>query len=306
MHAKFSNGKTAEYIHRIIESYDETSGTNFIDVKQLPDKKGIRTVLEHLQEILFPGYSGEREITRENMLYVIGDLVTQTVWELKEQILHAYRHECPLQDCSDPTCKEQTDQAVDTLFSSLPEIREILKTDVKAAFDGDPAAKSEEEIVICYPGLRALTIHRISHILYRLKVPLIPRMMNEIAHSETGIDIHPGASIGEGLLIDHGTGVVIGETTVIGQDVKIYQGVTLGALSFPKDSCGNLIKGQKRHPTIGDRVTIYAHATILGDITIGDDSLIGSNSWLKEDVPARTLVAMEDPKTSFRSLKKRS
>ncbi len=297
-------GKTAEYLKGIIESYDETSGTNFIDVKPLPNKKSISSILEHLIEILFPGYSGKREVTRENLPYVIGELITQAKRDLEHQVLLAYQHECPLTECPKAVCEELTQQAIETLFSQLPEIRSILKTDVHAALEGDPAARSEEEVVICYPGLRALAIHRISHVLHSLSIPLIPRMMNEIAHSETGIDIHPGAVIGEGFFIDHGTGVVIGETTVIGRDVKIYQGVTLGALSFPKDSCGNLVKGKKRHPTIGDRVTIYAHASILGDITIGADALIGSNVWLKEDVPEKTLVSMDAPSVIYRSLKK--
>ena len=298
-------GKTADFIHKLIACYDETSGTNFIDVKRLPDKKGIRQALDLLLEILFPGYSGNREITRENMLYVIGDLVTQARSLLREQILHAYRHDCPHRNCEDPACEKQTDYAVNFLLDSLPEIRATLKKDVEAAYDGDPAARSEEEVVICYPGILALAVHRISHSLHSLQVPLIPRMMNEIAHSETGIDIHPGATIGEGLFIDHGTGVVIGETTVIGNNVKIYQGVTLGALSFPKDSCGNLIKGSKRHPTIEDRVTIYAHATILGDLTIGSDCVVGSNVWLKNDVPPKTLVSMEAPNITFRNMERK-
>lgn len=295
---------TADSIDRLLASYDEHPGTNFIDVKRLPDKKGIHQALDLLMELLFPGYSGERTITGENMLYVIGDLLTQARRLLREQLVHAYRHDCPLENCEEPTCEKLADSAVDTLLDSLPDIRSTLKKDVRAAFDGDPAARSEEEVVICYPGLQALAVHRLSHILFLQQVPLIPRMMNEIAHSETGIDIHPGASIGEGLFIDHGTGVVIGETTVIGRDVKIYQGVTLGALSFPKDACGNLIKGSKRHPTIEDRVTIYAHATILGDITIGSDSLVGSNVWLKNDVPPKTLVSMEAPNISFRNREK--
>jgi serine O-acetyltransferase len=227
------------------------------------------------------------------MMFVIGDMVCTVRYDLTEQVAMAYRHECHEESCSSTLCDEKAEKAVEKLLSRLPVIRTILKKDISAAYAGDPAAVSEEEVVICYPGLKALAIHRLSHELYLMKVPLIPRMMSEIAHSQTGIDIHPGAQIDEGLFIDHGTGVVIGETTVIGKQVKIYQGVTLGALSFPKDQRGNLLKGHKRHPTIQDNVTIYAHTTILGNVTIQKNSVIGSNVWLKEDVDAHTVVTSE-------------
>jgi serine O-acetyltransferase len=180
------------------------------------------------------------------------------------------------------------------LLTQLPKIRELLKSDVQAAFDGDPAAKSYEEIVISYPCITAIATHRIAHELYIKQVPLIPRIMSEWAHTKTGIDIHPGAKIGENFFIDHGTGVVIGETTVIGNNVKIYQGTTLGALSFPKDERGRVIKGGKRHPTIKDNVTIYAEATILGNVTIGKGTVIGGNVWIKESVPAGVTVTAKN------------
>jgi len=176
------------------------------------------------------------------------------------------------------------------LLTQLPKVREMLKGDVIAAFDGDPAAKSYEEIVISYPCIMAIATYRIAHELYLKQVPLIPRIMTECAHARTGIDIHPGAKIGKNFFIDHGTGVVIGETTVIGDNVKIYQGATLGALSFPKDERGRIIKGGKRHPTIEDNVTIYAEATILGDVVIGKNAVIGGNVWIKESVPAGVTV----------------
>ena len=172
------------------------------------------------------------------------------------------------------------------LLRRLPKVRELLKGDVGAAFDGDPAAKSYEEIVISYPCITAIATYRIAHELYLKDVPLIPRIMGECAHSKTGIDMHPGAKIGKNFFIDHGTGVVIGETTIIGDNVKIYQGVTLGALSFPKDERGKIIKSGKRHPTIEDNVTIYAEAAILGDVVIGKNSIVGGNVWIKESVPA--------------------
>ena len=170
----------------------------------------------------------------------------------------------------------------------------MLKKDGEAGYDGDPAAKSVSEIILSYPGFKAITVHRIGHFLFKQGLPLIPRMLNELVHSDTGIDIHPGATIGEYFFIDHGTGVVIGETTVIGNNVKIYQGVTLGALSFPKDGCGLLLRDTKRHPTIEDKVTIYANASILGDITIGHDSIIGSNAWIKDSVKPYSRVKPED------------
>ena len=194
--------------------------------------------------------------------------------------------------CPDRDAKE----IVDEFLAALPEVRRLVDTDVQAAYDGDPAATSRMEVVMAYPGLYAVTIHRLAHVLYKLKVPIIPRVMSELAHSKTGIDIHPGATIGERFFIDHGTGVVIGETTVIGRNVRLYQGVTLGGLSFDKDANGALVKGLKRHPNIEDNVVIYANATILGgDTTIGHDSEIGGNVWIKESVPPYSRVYNKPP-----------
>ena len=194
--------------------------------------------------------------------------------------------------CPDRDAKE----IVDEFVAALPEVRRLVETDVQAAYDGDPAATSRMEVVMAYPGLYAVTIHRLAHVLYKLKVPIIPRVMSELAHSKTGIDIHPGATIGERFFIDHGTGVVIGETTVIGRNVRLYQGVTLGGLSFDKDANGALVKGLKRHPNIEDNVVIYANATILGgDTTIGHDSEIGGNVWIKESVPPYSRVYNKPP-----------
>lgn len=194
--------------------------------------------------------------------------------------------------CPDRDAKE----IVDDFVAALPEVRRLVETDVQAAYDGDPAATSRMEVVMAYPGLYAVTIHRLAHVLYKLKVPIIPRVMSELAHSKTGIDIHPGATIGERFFIDHGTGVVIGETTVIGRNVRLYQGVTLGGLSFDKDANGALVKGLKRHPNIEDNVVIYANATILGgNTTIGHDSEIGGNVWIKESVPPNSRVYNKPP-----------
>ena len=195
------------------------------------------------------------------------------------------------------------DGVVDAFIARLPEVRRMLETDTQAAYEGDPAATSRMEVVMAYPGLYAVTVHRLAHELYRMKVPIIPRVMSELAHSKTGIDIHPGATIGERFFIDHGTGVVIGETTVIGKNVKLYQGVTLGALSFDKDPVtGALVKGVKRHPNVEDNVVIYAGATILGgDTVIGHDSEIGGNVWLKDSVPPNSRVYNRPPAPSIKT-----
>lgn len=197
------------------------------------------------------------------------------------------------------------DEVVGAFIARFPEVRRMLETDTKAAYEGDPAATSRMEVVMAYPGVYAVTVHRLAHELYRLKVPIIPRVMSELAHSRTGIDIHPGATIGEGFFIDHGTGVVIGETTVIGNNVKIYQGVTLGALSFPKDEkTGMLMKGHKRHPNVEDNVVIYAGATILGgDTVIGHDSEIGGNVWLMDSIPPYSRVYNKPPAPEIREKK---
>jgi serine O-acetyltransferase len=262
----------------------------------MPERNAVVDVLERILEILFPGYTGRHPVTRAAIEYTIGDLVNQVYLGLSEQLRRAYAYRCLQECCSGCDCVRQADDAVIGLLRHLPQMRDILKTDVQAALDGDPATNSKDEIIIAYPGLKAIAIQRVAHELYLAKVPLIPRVMGEYAHTITGIDIHPGATIGSSFFIDHGTGVVIGETAVIGDNAKIYQGVTLGALSFPKDACGRLIKGAKRHPNIEDNVTIYAGATILGDITVGHDSVVGGNVWLTESVApySKITVAMPD------------
>ncbi len=297
------NFNVQNVLEGLIKSYKEDSGTNFIDEINLPVSSSIKEILDNLLEILFPGYKGLKTITSENVPFIIGSLLCKVRKMLSLQITRALRHQCIVNgENNDCRCIEKADTITIKLLNSLVRIRRIIQTDVRAAYAGDPAAKSFEEIVISYPGLKAIAIHRIAHELYLKEVPLIPRMMNEIAHSETGIDIHPGASIGESFFIDHGTGVVIGETSVIGKNVKIYQGVTLGALSFSTDKNGNAVKGNKRHPEIGDNVTIYAEATILGDIRIGKGSVIGGNVWIKEDIPEGTLVGQPHRKNIEKKL----
>ena len=284
----------------IASTYEGDSGINFIDVRNLPVRDKIVGILEQCMELLFPGYTGRRKVTRDTVQSVVHELLVVIRRELAEQIELALRHQCRLQECMSCDCANLAAMRASELLNRIPVIREKLKGDVEAAYAGDPAARSFEEIVISYPYIGAIAIHRLAHELYLLEVPLIPRIMSEYAHSQTGIDIHPGAKIGRHFFIDHGTGVVIGETAIIGNHVKIYQGVTLGALSFPKDESGQLIRDQKRHPTLEDEVTVYAEATILGDITIGRGAVIGGNVWIRESVPDGTLVSMAKPEALYK------
>jgi serine O-acetyltransferase len=284
----------------IVRTYEGEWGINFIDVKNLPVRDKIISLLDLLMELLFPGYTGKRRVKRENVTSVVLELLVIVHRELAEQIELALRHDCRMQECPTCDCENLALQYTDQLLVAIPHIREMLKGDVHAAFDGDPAAKSFEEIVISYPYITAIAIHRIAHELNHLDVPLIPRIMSEYAHSKTGIDIHPGAHIGYNFFIDHGTGVVIGETAVIGDNVKLYQSVTLGALSFPRDETGQIIRDRKRHPTLEDHVTVYAGATILGDITIGQGAVIGGNVWIRESVPPGTIVTTSKPNLVYR------
>lgn len=283
--------KIKDIVDEIIQTYKGDTGINFIDVLNLPVRDKILEVLELLTEILFPGYTGKTLVKKSNIDFIVIDILYHVYSELSEQIERAYKYQCRMENCDTGDCREMAEDATLYLLTQLPKIRQLLKGDVDAAFDGDPAAKSYEEIVISYPCITAIATYRIAHELYLRQVPLIPRIMSECAHSRTGIDIHPGAAIGRNFFIDHGTGVVIGETTIIGNNVKIYQGTTLGAMSFPKDERGRIIKGKKRHPTIEDDVTIYAEATILGDVTIGKGAIVGGNVWLKQSVPAGFTVA---------------
>ncbi len=287
---RLTNKKIENLVGEIARTYKGDSGINFIDASNLPVRGEILQILELCFEVLFPGYTGKRTVTKSNINFIVGDILCQLYTELSVQVERAYRYQCRINKCEGCDCQTMAENVMQHLLTQLPNIREKLKGDVGAAFDGDPAAKSYEEIVISYPCIIAIATYRIAHELYLKQVPLIPRIMTECAHARTGIDIHPGAKIGKNFFIDHGTGVVIGETTVIGSNVKIYQGATLGALSFPKDERGRIIKGGKRHPTIEDNVTIYAEATILGDVVVGKGTVIGGNVWIKESVPAGVTV----------------
>ncbi|RKY09326.1 MAG: serine acetyltransferase [Planctomycetota bacterium] len=297
------NEKMESLAEEIVGTYEGDTGINFIDVSNLPARDKVLEILNLLIELLFPGYAGTRAFSRRNIKFVVGDILCRIRTELTEQAELALRHNCRLENCLTDDCATMAADATDHLLNRLPAIREMLKGDVQAAYEGDPAAKSFEEIVISYPYIIAIATHRIAHELYLRHIPLIPRIMSESAHSRTGIDIHPGARVGKNFFIDHGTGVVIGETTVIGDNVKLYQGVTLGALSFPKDERGRVIKGGKRHPTIEDNVTIYAEATILGDVTIGAGATVSGNVWLTHSVAPGVTVAMVKPESLYKQPK---
>lgn len=255
--------------------------------KPVPDRKVVIEVIKHLQALIFPGYFSSEAVRREGLTGAA--LLLHACEKLKDQIRKAaaFREE-PL----------DVDAAAEAFFARLPAVKALLMKDIVALYEGDPAAKCNEEVLLCYPGFYAVTIFRLAHELYQLKVPLIPRIMTEYAHEKTGIDIHAGATIGEYFCIDHGTGIVVGETTVIGDHVKLYQGVTLGARSFELDENGNPVKDIKRHPNIGNNVVIYANATILGgDTFIGDNCVIGGSVWLTRSVPAGSTVYYKPPQS---------
>src|SRR5207302_347507 len=289
-----------EITEALVATYTECSRTSHLGHKPLPSREAIIDILADFMDILYPGYVRRQNLHIGNVEYHVGDLIDGLHDKLTQQIARALRHE--YDGSGGPLDFESlAQQKTIELLRRLPELRTALDQDVHAAFVGDPAAKSYPEIIFCYPGLEAVTVYRIAHELFVQGVPLIPRMMTEHAHSKTGIDIHPGARIGPSFFIDHGTGVVIGETCDIGAHVKLYQGVTLGALSFPRDASGNIIRGMKRHPTLEDDVVVYANATILGGETaIGHHAVIGSNVWLTESVDPNTVVSLEKPSLRIR------
>lgn len=292
----------SDYTHTLTQAVSELSDKHsyeglfhqYKDGDPLPSGKSLRRIVELSREILFPGYFGNSTVHRRTINYHIGVNVEELFGLLTEQIqagLCFGLENTPSDNVIKKTPDRDTAASIAARFiSRLPEIRRILATDVEAAYYGDPAATCFGEIICCYPIIRAITNYRIAHELYMLNVPLIPRIITEMAHSETGIDIHPGAQIGHHFTIDHGTGVVIGATCIIGNNVKLYQGVTLGAKSFPLDENGNPIKGIARHPILEDDVIIYSNATILGRITIGKGATIGGNIWVTESVPAGSRI----------------
>ena len=303
------NNRLPEVVDRLVESVLAEPRMQHLDRVVLPNHDVIVESIDILRQIIFPGYFGKQRLTHENVRFRVGELLIEVQEMLFEQVHYClrYREETPDANGNgngavDVAQREPCDKVACAIVASfldrIPAVRSILATDVQAAFDGDPAAKSTDETIFSYPGLHAIMIQRLAHEFYNLKVPLLPRIMTEHAHSLTGIDIHPGAKLGRSFMIDHGTGVVIGETTEIGDNVKVYQGVTLGALA---PAMGQVWRGRKRHPTIEDDVTIYAGATILGGETvIGKGSVIGGNVFITSSVPAFNQVSAEPPKLKYR------
>lgn len=291
----------------ITKNLEDINKNHFLNDKTigLAGKEQVYQVLRLLRSALFPGVYEKYPIDESNINILTGNNIRTAALDLRGLIEKCLMNVCDQKEKESGHCTECRDKAnsitID-LIEQLPKIRELLHKDIEAAYEGDPAALSREEILLSYPSIEALSIHRLAHVLYRHRVPIIPRIMSEYAHRRTGIDIHPGASIGEYFFIDHGTGVVIGETCVIGNRVKIYQGVTLGAKSFTLDEKGNPVKGVKRHPDIEDNVIIYAGATILGgDTVIGHDSVIGGNVWLTRSVPPFSKVHNSQPSPTIKN-----
>lgn len=283
-----SESKIDQVVAGILDSYQEIGNINYSNGPNLPSRQRIIDIWQLLRTVIFPGYYERDPVDETGLPYLTGERIARLRQNLADQINKSMCYDCAEQDdCNkQEECAEKAEYIADELLIALPEIRTKLHLDVQAALDGDPAAKSEAEVILAYPCMAAITAHRIAHFLYQREVPLLPRILNEYIHHQTGIDIHPGATIGDSFFIDHGTGVVIGETTIIGNCVKIYQGVTLGALSVKKS-----LAQQKRHPTIEDDVTIYAGATILGgEAVIGHHSIIGGNVWLVRSVPPYSRV----------------
>jgi serine O-acetyltransferase len=296
-----------ELTSRIIDTYESIGKINHLGHCPLPNLSTVIEIVEDLKEVIFPGYRRRQNLHQGNVAFHVGDLIDGLHDKLTQQFARALRHEHDLRNHS--ACGAGSDIDFEALgqakaiqfLGTIPRIRELLASDVEAAYNGDPAATNLDEIIFCYPGIEAITVQRLAHELHLLRVPIIPRMMTEWAHSRTGIDIHPGANIGPSFFIDHGTGVVIGETCDIAAHVRIYQGVTLGALSFPRDDNGNIIRGMKRHPTIEERVVIYANATVLGGETVvGAGSEVGASVSLTRSVPPNTVVTVEKPTLRFR------
>ncbi len=289
----------------IVSTYVGTGGISHLDACPLPNYEAVIAAAEAVKEILYPGYRRRDGLHLGNVIYHVGELLDTIYDRLVNQISRAVCHHAG----KNSQCSAEKRNAFEAIarqktlefLQCIPDLRRVLATDVEAAYKGDPACQSTDEVIFCYPGLEAITVYRMAHLLHGLGVPLIPRMLTEWAHGRTGIDIHPGATIGPYFFIDHGTGVVIGETCEIGSWVKLYQGVTLGALSFQTDDDGNLVRGTKRHPTIEDHVVIYANATVLGGQTIiGHHSVIGSSAWVTRTVQPNTTVTMDPPQLKYR------
>ncbi len=297
--------KLGELVEHMVASYNSDPRTQHIDRIYLPSRADIIRLVQDLLELVYPGFIGRQHLTEHNVAFHVGDLLPRVGETVFQQI---YLCLCYMKEADNPdqrhekSCAAEARRMTVSFLEGIPGIREMLAGDVQASYDGDPAALNLDEVILAYPGLLAISVHRLSHALYQLGVPLMPRIMSGWAHLQTGIDIHPGARIGRNFFIDHGTGVVIGETTDIGDSVKIYQGVTLGALSFPKDERGRLIREAKRHPTVKDNVTIYANAIVLGgDTVLGERSVIGGSVFVTSSVPPDSSVTFQPPELRVRA-----
>jgi serine O-acetyltransferase len=297
--------KLGELVERVVASYHADARTQHIDRVYLPSRSEIIQLVRDLLELLYPGFIGRQRLTRHNVAFHVGDLLPR-IGEAAFRQIHMCL--CYVDELAHPgrlnerPADKRAREVTLAFLEGIPAIREKLAGDVQAAYDGDPAALNLDEVILAYPGLLAISVQRLAHTLYDLEVPLMPRIMSEWAHAQTGIDIHPGARIGRNFFIDHGSGVVIGETTDIGDNVKIYQGVTLGALSFPKDERGRVIRKAKRHPTVKDNVTLYANAIILGgDTVIGENSVIGGSVFVTTTVPPNSVVTFKPPELRLKT-----
>ena len=291
-------GEIKDLVNAVLESYDKYPVIQNIDCRSRINSESVNDLLEMIRKILFPCYFEIKNLRKDSIEYHVGELLENIEYNLTKQVMMALPHSSKYREADKETLMESAREITHRFLEKIPKLRDVLATDVQAGYEGDPAAFNTDEVIFSYPGMYAITVNRIAHELYLLGVPLIPRMMTEHAHSLTGIDIHPGASIGEYFFIDHGTGVVVGETTVIGKYVKIYQGVTLGALSTRG---GQSLRGVKRHPTLEDNVTVYSGASILGGETvIGTGAVIGSNAFITSSVPAQTRVSIKNPELQFK------
>lgn len=291
------SNNTENTVNTILESYKKHDLICRIDEDNIVNKDTLIKIVEELRRLLFPGFFDKNKVRSEYIRYLLGERLEFIQYNLKKQVAKALGNNENCAECERSEILAAADEIVNNFIQRIPTIRDYLATDIQAAYDGDPAAYSTDEIIFCYPGVFAITVYRIAHELFIMNVPMIPRIISEYAHSATGIDIHPGATIGKHFFIDHGTGVVIGETTVIGDNVKIYQGVTLGGLSTRK---GQQLKGVKRHPTIGNNVTIYSGTSVLGGETvIGDGATIGGNAFIVNSVSAGMKVSVKNPQLEY-------
>lgn len=294
----------ANLVDAIVESYRGDPRAHHIGRRFLPSRDEIIEISELLLQLVYPGYFGRQGLTEENVTYHVGDLVSNLRENLRRQIelCLCYARECEgRSERLPPELEAEAASLASAFLARIPAVRAMLITDVQAAFDGDPAATNLDEIILAYPGILAITVYRFAHELHRMGIALMPRIMTEWAHARTGADIHPGASIGPGFFLDHATGAVIGETTRIGANVKLYQGVTLGALSHPRDERGRIIREEQRHPTVEDGVTVYANATVLGGQTVlGEGSVVGGSVFITRSIPKRSRVVLKAPELRVR------